>query len=200
MLEKPWNLCVSFHVVYSNRGAHGDTCSCADFSKALGNVTPRSAAKAQNVKAKHIKHTCTIQPKNRGLSEFRCGLVHKSITIIEAMTIREPKAAVDGLELQERKTQGRSSSTGGQWQWALFVLYPSWIFPTMGKRNFRSTTKEESCSRRTTSKTTTDTEQFSQRNGHQLRKTPHTGFHNSWYCRRRQRCGISIFSQSAEIT
>ena len=74
----------------------------------------RSAAKAQNVKAKHIKHTCTIQPKNRGLSEFRHGLVHKLISIMEAMKIREPKAAVDGLGLQERKTEGRSSSTGGQ--------------------------------------------------------------------------------------
>ena len=52
----------------------------------------------------------------------------------------------------------------------LFVLYPSWIFPTLGKRNFRSTTKEESCSRRTTSKTTTDTEQLPQRKAHQLLK------------------------------
>ena len=76
----------------------------------------------------------------------------------------------------------------------------SWMFPTMGKRNFRSTTKEESCSGRTTSKTTTDTEQFSLRKAHQLRKHPHTGFHHSWYCRRRQRRGISIHSQSAEIT
>ena len=114
MLEKPWNLCGSFHVLYTNRGAHGETCSRADFSKAPGNVTLRSAAKAQNVKEKHIKHTCTIQPKNRGVSELRYSLIHKPITIIEAMKIREPKAAVDGLGLQERKTEGRSSSTGEQ--------------------------------------------------------------------------------------
>ena len=47
---------------------------------------------------------------------------------------------------------------------------PSWMFPTLGKRNFRNTTKEESCSGRTTSKTTTDTEQLPQRKTLQLLK------------------------------